>query len=119
MDASAFKEIEENANEGCGFVPEKVLDAWLGPKEGAEISAVVVRVVILALGVFKGVLVKKPGIDTIELPPSMKKVKTSKMPGEESWAYVLIHSRYPSATAKTLGRNLNPHLEDPSSERAT
>jgi hypothetical protein len=65
VDISGFKEIEENANKGCGFVPEKVLHAWLGPKEGAETSAVVVRVVIPGLGIFKGVLVKY-----LELTPS-------------------------------------------------
>jgi len=53
-----------------------MLDQLLG-EEAEHIFAIQVRIYISNMGIFKGVLTEKPGIDKIELPSSMNKVKPS------------------------------------------
>ena len=76
LDASQFRMIEEKGNVGCGFIPRKMIDLLLG-KPSPKVCALQVRIVIPRMGIFKGVLFEKTGIDKIELPPSMKKVNAA------------------------------------------
>ena len=55
VESDLFEEIPENHNEGCGFIPEKMLEYFLGNGEVAEItSCVQARIVAQSLGIFKG-----------------------------------------------------------------
>jgi hypothetical protein len=86
-----FERIDEPLTEesgGCGFIPSRMLEQLLAEgKERVPIAAkratnVQVRIFITRVGaspddlggVWKGVLTAKPGIDKIQLPPSMHKV---------------------------------------------
>jgi hypothetical protein len=70
--------IPEHGNVGCGFIPVRMIQKLLGDCEDVtNVIAIQVRILIPSLGLFKGVLTAKPGIDQIQLPPSMQKVKPS------------------------------------------
>lgn len=76
LDVSQFHMIEEKGNVGCGFIPRQMIDLLLG-KPSPKVCALQVRIVIPSMGIFKGILFEKTGIDKIELPPSMKKVNAA------------------------------------------
>ena len=73
LEASNFVMIPEYGNVGCGFIPRPMIDRLLG-RPSPLVCALQVRICIPSMGVFKGILMEKLGIDKIELPPSMKKV---------------------------------------------
>jgi len=92
------------ATDGCGFVPEEMLQR-LVMQMGVEPSvqrgacAVQARVYAPGLGVFKGMLVTKPGIRQIQLRVSMRKVARSRMPYEcADVATVAIKQIFPRAS---------------------
>jgi hypothetical protein len=112
---SAFREIEEMGNEGCGFICENFLVELLGSNTAAKRAcAIQVRIFAPKLGIFKGVLVKKKvasGAPPIELPPSMLKVGPSQVPDNQvkDKAILLITKNgvHPFSTNEMVGRLLN------------
>ena len=80
--SAQFETIDEpqptEESGGCGFIPSEMLLSLLGgTAEARRTTAIQVRIVIPRLGIFKGELCRKRGIERIQLPPSMKKVPAS------------------------------------------
>ena len=91
LTASDFEEIPEIAHEGCGFIPRKYIEMFIGTHAvGKRTFALQVRIIVPKLGVFKGLLVEKPGIDKIQLPMSMKKVGPAEVECDDS-AWLMIN----------------------------
>lgn len=93
-----FESIPEQGNVGCGFIPRHWINQFLSEEKHSNIisqriCALQVRIVIPNMGIYKGVLVEKPGIRKIQLPPSMRKVGSVQeiMTGVNSNALVLIN----------------------------
>jgi len=106
--ADHFEDIAEpqpsKESGGCGFIPRKLLqELVIGCAKPAKITSIQVRVYGPRLGVLKGVLTLKEGIDKIQLPPSMRKVDPSKTNHSES-AWVVVTRTFPSSTSQQLER---------------
>mmetsp|Transcript_5833 Transcript_5833/g.7167 ORF Transcript_5833/g.7167 Transcript_5833/m.7167 type:complete len:1037 (-) Transcript_5833:125-3235(-) len=106
-----FEEIVENHHVGCGFIPKEKLEEifWVG----TIITAVQVRIFAPKLGIFKGMLMLKNGIDKIQLPTSMRKVPPSIKKNSNDWVYFLINETFPSNSNKYMGRQLDPREKEP------
>jgi len=112
------EEIEDHHNLGCGFIPEKLLEECLGHQlDALRACAVQVRIIAKELGIFKGVLIRKPGISRIQLPSSMKKVdkcmSLQKQICRGSDVFVLFSQVFPSSLNFMVGRSVNPTLPNP------
>jgi RNA dependent RNA polymerase len=93
-----IEEIAEIAHEGCGFMPVHFAQQFYGHHAvGKRIFALQVRIVAPQLGIYKGMLVVKEGIDRIQLPTSMKKVGPSTIidPNDKR-VFLLINGSFPS-----------------------
>ena len=87
----------------------------LGKSAGAQRAfAIQVRLVGPSrIGIAKGMLFVKAGIDNIQVPTSMLKVnKSSSAPLHTDVVLNIIHV-YPSTNQKVMGRLLNDKLDDP------
>jgi RNA dependent RNA polymerase len=92
LTSSDFELISEVANEGCGFCPPHFIQRWLGNHAvGKRTFALQVRVFGSKIGIGKGVLMVKPGIERIQLPPSMVKVGPSHLDGQDT-AVILVNT---------------------------
>lgn len=80
---------------GCGFFPEGFF-----VRGGEKYDAVQVRIVAPTIGLVKGMLLKKKGIDKIQLSHSMIKVNPSQT-CEDPWAAVIIKNVFPSEGKQT------------------
>lgn len=69
-----------------------------------QLVAVQIRAIGPGLGVAKGVLMRKPGISKIQIPPSMIKVGRSVVPDAEDWVSVIVTSEFPSRTSGQVGK---------------
>jgi hypothetical protein len=105
LTASDFSFIPEAGNVGCGFIPSSKIQELLGGEDNSmateDVFAIQVRIAIPTMGIFKGVLMEKQGIDKIQLPPSMKKVEASANSDDpDSSAFLIINQSgvYPYAT---------------------
>jgi len=100
--AHDFEIIEEECNVGCGFIPEQFIDKWF-PRQPKV--ALQVRVFCPRLGIFKGVLMRKPGINCIQLPYSMKKVERATFGPQQfsDEACVVICKAFPTNVNAQLG----------------
>ena len=116
-----FEFVPEIAHEGCGFVPPHYVAQWLGTHAvGKRTFALQVRVFGPRVGVAKGMLVVKPGIDRIQLPPSMMKVGPSREAGIDRAAVVITKNGiYPFPAHCYTARNLSGGKEPPKSFRPT
>lgn len=116
---------EDHGSDGCGFIDETFLQNLLGNTVDARRSiALQVRMIIPALGIFKGVLMRKRRrMDTqdetycpIQLVPSMRKVPASRHPDALVNEAVLIVTQtgfHPHPRNHMIGRLLNPQHENP------
>ncbi len=103
--------IPERGHEGCGFMPPNF---FLGIKNCTfkKSDALQVRIISPKLGLIKGMLLVKSGIERIQIPESMIKVGPNKTSSSD-WVTVIIKKLYaPSAHNKLLGRLLD-HYQDP------
>jgi hypothetical protein len=100
MKTSDFCMIPEHGNVGCGFIPVGMIRKLRGDYHDVNnIIAIQVRILVPSLGLFKGILTTKRGIDQIQLPPSMQKVKPSvQSSADDSSAILMINQNgtYPS-----------------------
>lgn len=106
--------IPERGHEGCGFMPPNF---FLGIKNCTfkKSDALQVRIISPKLGLIKGMLLVKSGIERIQIPESMIKVGPSKT-SSNNWATAIIKKLYaPSAHNKLLGRLLDPNQDPPNS----
>ena len=72
-----------------------------------KLVAVQVRVFGPRIGVAKGVLMRKPGITKIELPPSMRKLNPSLVAGpDDDWASIIVTNEHPFKSNIALGKLL-------------
>lgn len=111
---SDFELVEENANEGCGFVPLSFLEEHLGATLAQKAGAIQVRIFGAKIGWYKGMLTRKQDICRIQLPPTMRKVDKSICNQSPDWVFLVVTHVYPSEACKMMGRYLNPHLPNPS-----
>ena len=110
LPSTKFELIDENQNEGCGFIPQTILDE-LGL---TSFSYIQVRLIGPDLGVFKGMLEVKPGIKKIQLPPSMHKVgkstkKTKKTCKLYRSMYLIVIGLFPSVSSFAMSKAINPN----------
>jgi ribosomal protein L24 len=110
------EDITEIAHEGCGFMPVGFAARLLGKGAiGKRTFALQVRIVSSKHGIFKGMLVEKPGISKIQLPESMRKVGPSEHSDTEN-VQLLIKGVFPSkSNALHLPKVFNPEKEAPKS----
>ena len=96
IDISDIKIIDDVVNDndelmadGCGFISDEMIERLLGGKAQKHL-AIQVRIWAPLLGIFKGVLCRKLGIEGIQLTPSMRKVGASKIaPKTDTWAIIV------------------------------
>lgn len=99
----AVSEVTQEAmGDGCGFIGEGKMKELLG-KAADRLLSMQVRVFSPRLGVFKGMLCKKMGINNIQLTPSMRKVMPS-VTCDEDWASLIIVRTNPSDNNKEIGK---------------
>lgn len=98
--------IPEDSHVGCGFVPRRYIERFLGRhRRGSRTFCLQVRIVSAQYGVFKGMLMEKPGIEKIQLPPSMQKVAPPQISSTSCW--ILINNTYPSNVHLQVSKLLN------------
>lgn len=107
LDTSAFEvladdvspETGECLSDGCGFAPDWMVDrmASIAGLQPADVCALQIRVYSPALGIFKGMLLRRPDICRVQLRPSMRKVGPA-VATTASEALVLAKKCHPSAT---------------------
>lgn len=108
LSSDDFEEIDDNCNEGCGFVPRGYIEQFLGTHAvGKRTMALQFRLFAPRLGVFKGMFVEKPGITKIQLSKSMQKVARSQI-SDENWAFLLIKGCFPSKTSVQVAKYVLP-----------
>ncbi|CAB9499850.1 autoimmune regulator [Seminavis robusta] len=108
---STFGEIEENGNEGCGFISRDLLEEFLGNGVAAKRTYAIQVRGFSALGMFKGMLVTKlmtPGEPAIQIPSSMIVVGPSRSSDPEEKALLIINRNgvHPNNTNRQLGKVL-------------
>lgn len=100
----------------CGFIPCELLAELLGGNVN-RLLAIQVRIFGPKLGVWKGMLCRKPGITNIQLPRSMCKVEKSEHP-EGDWVCLVVIRKNPSSpntdAAKYFEGNTSPAASKPS-----
>ncbi|CAM9259986.1 unnamed protein product, partial [Ectocarpus fasciculatus] len=95
---------QEYMGDGCGFIGEKQLYELVGGSVDKLLS-IQVRVFSPKLGVWKGMLCKKPNIDKIQLTPSMRKVKPSIVASPDvNWASLIVVRSNPSSSSTEVGK---------------
>jgi hypothetical protein len=100
-----FEMIPERFNVGCGFIPEKTIDA-LSPR--SRLVAIQIIVISPRFGLFKGFFARKYGITKIQVPSSMRKVGPSKsnesFKSDKALLLITKQGRHPTRYNKALGR---------------
>jgi RNA dependent RNA polymerase len=96
-----LEEIPELAHEGCGFIPVQFVHRLFGSGiVGRRTFALQVRILAPKLGLFKGMLIVKHGIQRIQLPSSMRKVDAAAVENsacaEANKAHLLVNGKFPS-----------------------
>lgn len=111
---SDIENIPERGHEGCGFIPPNFfLDIKNCPYRTSD--ALQVRIIAPKLGLIKGMLLVKKGIERIQISESMIKVMPSKT-SRGHWATIIFKKLYaPSVQNKLLGRLLDPNKDPPNS----
>ena len=96
IDISEIEVVDDIVNDnnelmadGCGFISDEMIERLIGGKAQKHL-ALQVRIWAPLLGIFKGVLCRKPGIHGIQLTRSMRKVGPSKIaPETDTWAVIV------------------------------
>jgi hypothetical protein len=99
---------EEDSHMGCGFIPESFVQALYHKKKDiSQMDAFQVRIFAPKIGIAKGMLTRKLGINKIQLPPSMVKVGPSRECNDE-WAVMIVKAIAPGYYKIQLGKYLDP-----------
>ena len=120
LDSKDSCEIEDDGNDGCGFIDEAFLASLLPDTKYSDTFAIQVRFLAPSMGIFKGMLMKKC-IDNgppIQLTPTMKKVSASVINAEDNRSCLVITQAgtHPSPMNHYIGRMLDPTLKPPPSK---
>ncbi|KAL7543918.1 hypothetical protein ACHAXR_013297 [Thalassiosira sp. AJA248-18] len=106
--ASNIEFIEEHGNEGCGFYPR---DFFRGSGPRKRYDSIQVRIIGPKIGLAKGMLLVKDGIDKIQLSKeSMIKAPPS-VTSDESWVAIVIKNGFPTDGNVQLNKYFDPHLD--------
>mmetsp|Transcript_75529 Transcript_75529/g.179418 ORF Transcript_75529/g.179418 Transcript_75529/m.179418 type:complete len:766 (-) Transcript_75529:25-2322(-) len=93
---------------GCGFIPEHMVSRLRAGSRGRVprgSTSFQVRILAPKLGLFKGMLTVKPGIDRIQLPQSMLKVPPSRSAKpEDCRAWIVVRLAHPTDSNRILGK---------------
>ncbi|KAL7545469.1 hypothetical protein ACHAWF_008824 [Thalassiosira exigua] len=113
-----FELIEDDQHLGCGFISKDFLVELLGKSVPAQRAfAIQVRIIGPSeIGIAKGVLFLKKGIDRIQIPSSMVKVEKSKIKPLHNDVVLNINRIYPSDSHETMERLLNTDRDEPPSQ---
>lgn len=113
LETDMFEIIDDNGHLGCGFVPIDFLhEDILGNSAGAcRAMAIQVRIVSPSMiGVAKGMLFAKKGIDKIQIPTSMIKVgKSTRNKVLHTDVVLIVKQIFPSKNNDTMQRMINPN----------
>lgn len=115
LGADLFDIIPENGHMGCGFIcPELLLELLGTSAESCRVLAIQVRIVSPSkVGIAKGVLVAKEGIEGIEVPQSMVKVGPSTRSNVLHTDVLLnVIATFPSKQNNIMRRLINPTASD-------
>ena len=117
-----FEVIEDHGHLGCGYIPRSLLVEVIGGSNTAtKVSTVASRVCQIqvrvvgpsSVGIGKGMLFVKDGIDKIQLPTSMIKVEKSTTCPLHDDVVLCIVQCFPSKPNEYMGRFINEDLKDP------
>jgi hypothetical protein len=92
------------SRQGCGFCPEDFFDE---AKLNKNSDSIQVRIIGPTIGMAKGMLLKKRGITSIQLPKSMIKVQRSTICFEKGASFI-VKNEFPSEENRQMGRFLDP-----------
>ncbi len=112
LNTDDFEIIDDEDHDGHGYIPRTYLDRFLGvSKPASRVRDIQVRLCGPKISLFKGNLVKKQGINKIQLRKNMCKVPPS-LTCSDDWVRLVITQKYPSVNSWYMGRNLNSHKPD-------
>lgn len=112
LNTDDFEIIDDEDHDGHGYIPRTYLDRFLGvSKPASRVRDIQVRLCGPKIGLFKGNLVEKQGINKIQLRKNMCKVPPS-LTCSDDWVRLVITQKYPSVNSWYMGRNLNSHKPD-------
>jgi hypothetical protein len=103
IDEAISDVTHESMGDGCGYISDELLSELLSTKSQNTHLAVQVRVFGPQLGVWKGMLCRKPGIRGVQLTESMRKVGRSVVCDDE-WVSLVIIRVSPSTSSSELSR---------------
>lgn len=115
IDEAISSATQEYMGDGCGFIPSHMLRELIGGNS-EKYLAIQVRVFGPQIGIWKGMLCSKPGIDRIQLPPSMRKVPASVTNLDDDWVSLVVIRNSPSSRNMELERYLAGNLPSASFE---
>lgn len=95
----------DSMNDGCGFIPDAMLLDIFRVKNLDQHLAVQVRI-YGALGMWKGMLCRKPNIAKIQLVRSMMKVGPSVHPAANNWVCLYVVGTFPSGNNGLIKKSL-------------
>ena len=93
----------ESMGDGCGFISDDLIQELLGNRDNRNNLAIQVRVFGPRLGVYKGMLCRKPGISGVQLTASMRKVGPSIICSDD-WVSLVVVRTSPSSVSSDLGK---------------
>jgi hypothetical protein len=107
---------EDYFHQGCGYIPEGFIEELHHGKSttAKRIHSLQVRCVGPCIGLIKGMLMRKAGIQKIQLPPSMRKVGPSRK-NKSDWVVMIAKGLFPSTSNVNIGKYLDPESPDPCS----
>ncbi len=114
-DVSMFETIkEEDSYMGCGFIPHELVKELYSARKKYPVDSLQIRIFAPRIGVVKGMLTPKLGIQKIQIPPSMIKVGPSRK-CQDPWAVMVVKTVAPSRYNRDLGK----YFESPRLPRET
>jgi len=109
--------IDDNGNDGCGFIDETFLASMLPESKYRDTVAIQIRFLAPSMGIFKGMLMRRRIVEgpAIQLTPTMKKVAASLSNASDDRACLVITQagKHPSPLNQYIGRMLDPNLKPP------
>lgn len=117
LNAEEACEIDDNGNDGCGFVDEAFLSSLLPGSKYRDTLAIQIRFLAPSMGLFKGMLMRRRIVEgpPIQLTPTMKKVAASQFNSSDGRACLVITQagKNPSPLNQYIGRMIDPTLKPP------
>ena len=117
LNAKEACEIDDNGNDGCGFIDEAFLSSLLPGSKYRDTLAIQIRFLAPSMGLFKGMLMRRRIVEgpPIQLTPTMKKVAASLSNTSDDRACLIITQagKNPSPLNQYIGRMIDPTLKPP------